>query len=523
VIVGAHGNGSAGSRPNGKRGSGMAGSPSGREAWSAAPGQAGAARQEAGSVARQEAGSAARVGAESSFSAGEGSPSAREAGLSFLREGGSPFRREGLLVRIAPFAVVAILAELSLILPPGPMSWWAAAASIILLAAAAGAVFLPWDRLPGWATVLVPLLYTASVLPLMLAVGGTTGGVGVVLLIPLVWTVLFHRAWESASVVASIVIVLFVISLEPDDALAADMFRRLLFWVLLASVLAIAAHGLRARIQRSQEASARLERRLRELSVLQDRDRIASSLQDTVVQRLFAAGLSLQSVGQLSGRPEVSRRIDAVVSNLDEAIRLLRESIFGLEHGLPDQALRRSILDVSSELTPALGVVPEITLDGPIDTAVPPRVASNLLDTLREVLSRSGSVARATRVAVAVVASGEEVSLTVTDNGSRWPARTADGLRLVTLRDRACRLGGTVEITTREPGSSSLIWRVPLITPSSAPLAAPANGEGNGNGKGAERPAVRGVRPSREPRAARGLTAAGQAGGPDHAGGRGSR
>jgi signal transduction histidine kinase len=515
MIVGAHGNGSAGSRPNGKRGSGMAGSLSGREAWSAAPRQAG--------PARQEAGPAARVGAGSSFSAGERSSLAREAGLSFLGEGGSPFRREGLLVRIAPFAVVAILAELSLILPPGPMSWWAAAASIILLAAAAGAVFLPWDRLPGWATVLVPLLYTASVLPLMLAVGGTVGGVGVVLLIPLVWTVLFHRAWESACVVASIVIVLFVISLEPDDAPAADMFRRLLFWVLLASVLAIAAHGLRARIQRSQEASARLERRLRELSVLEDRDRIASSLQDTVVQRLFAAGLSLQSVGQLSGRPEVSRRIDAVVSNLDEAIRLLRESIFGLEHGLPDQALRRSILDVSSELTPALGVVPEITLDGPIDTAVPPRVASSLLDTLREVLSRGGSVARATRVAVAVVASGEEVSLTVTDNGSRWPARTADGLRLVTLRDRACRLGGTVEITTREPGSSSLIWRVPLITPSSAPLAAPANGEGNGNGKGAERPAVRGVRPSREPRAARGLTAAGQAGGPDHAGGRGSR
>jgi len=466
----------------------MAGAPAGREAWSAALQPAGsAAPQQAGpappQAAPQQAGPAVRVGAGSSLAAGDGSPLAREAGLSSLREGGSPFRREGLLVRIAPFAVVAILAELSLVLPPGPASWWAAAASIILLAATAGAVFLPWDRLPGWATVLVPLLYTASVLPLMVAVGGSNGGIGVVLLIPLVWTVLFHRPWESACVVAAIVVVLLVISLVPDAAPAATVFRRLLFWGLLASVLAIAAHGLRARMQRSQEASARLERRLRELSVLQDRDRIASSLQDTVVQRLFAAGLSLQSVGQLSGRPEVSSRIDAVISNLDEAIRLLRESIFGLEHGLPEQALRRSILDVSSELTPALGVVPEVTLDGPIDTAVPPFVAASLLDTMREVLSRSGSVARATRVAVAVVASGEEVSLTVTDNGSRWPARTTDGLRLVTLRDRACRLGGTVEITTREPGSSSLTWRVPLITPPSAPLAAPANGTGSENGQ----------------------------------------
>ncbi len=364
--------------------------------------------------------------------------------------------------------MVAVLAELSLVLPPGPVSWWQAAVSVILLAATAGAVFLPWDRLPGWAPVAVPLLYTASVLPLMAAVGGTSGGIGVVLLIPLVWTVLFHRPWESACVVAGIVIVLFIISLEPDDAPAADMFRRLFFWVLLATVLAIAAHGLRARIRRSQEASARLEGRLRELSLLQDRDRIAGNLQDTVVQRLFAAGLSLQSVGQLSGRPEVSRRIDVVISNLDEAIRLLRQSIFGLEHGLPEQALRRSILDVSSELTPALGVVPEVTLDGPIDTAVPPPVAASLLDTLREVLSHSGSVVRATRVAVAVVASAEEVSLTVTDNGSRWPARAPDGLRLATLRDRAHWLDGTVEITSGEAGSSTLTWRVPLVTLPSA-------------------------------------------------------
>jgi signal transduction histidine kinase len=433
----------------------MAGSPSGREA---------------GSVAPREAGS--------SFTAGDRSPLAQEAGLPSTRESGSPFRWEGLLVRIAPFAVVAVLAELSLALPSGPPHWPEIAASVVLLAVTAGAVFLPWDRLPGWAPVIVPLLYTASVLPLMLAAGGSNGGIGVVLLIPLVWTVLFHRPWESACLMAAIVVVLLVISLVPDEAPAATIFRRLVFWGLLATMLAIAAHGLRARIQRSQEASVRLEQRLRELSVLQDRDRIASSLQDTVVQRLFAAGLSLQSVGQLSGRPEVSHRIDAVVSNLDEAIRLLRESIFGLEHGLPEQALRRSILDVSSELTPALGVVPEITLDGPIDTAVPPRVAASLLDTLRAVLSRSGFVARATRVAVAVVASGEEISLTVTDNGSRWPARTSDGLRLATLRDRACQLGGTVEITTREPGSSSLTWRVPLITPPPAPLAAPGNGNG---------------------------------------------
>jgi signal transduction histidine kinase len=378
----------------------------------------------------------------------------------------SPFHRDGLLIRIGPFAVVAVLAELSLVLPPGPRHPLEAWLSVGLFALTAGAVFLPWDRLPAWMPVIVPLLYTCSVLPVLLASGGTGSGIVVILFIPLVWTALFHRPWESACVVVGILLVLFIASLVPDEAPAAFIVRRLVFWGTLAAMIALAAHGLRARIQRSREATARLQGRLRELSIMHDRDRIASSLQDTVVQRLFAAGLSLQGIGLLAGLPEVSHRIDVVVHNLDEAIRLLRQSIFGLEHGLPEQGLRRSILDVSNELTPALGLVPEITLDGPIDTEVPPRVASHLLATLREALSRSGSAARATRVAVAVVAREDEVSLTVTDNGSRWSARTsADGLRLTNLRDRARRLGGTLEITGGGESSSKLVWRVPLTAP----------------------------------------------------------
>ena len=43
-----------------------------------------------------------------------------------------------------------------------------------------------------------------------------------------------------------------------------------------------------------------MQDRLREMSILADRDRIASSLHDTVVQRLFAAGLALQ--GRVAAR-----------------------------------------------------------------------------------------------------------------------------------------------------------------------------------------------------------------------------
>jgi hypothetical protein len=125
---------------------------------------------------------------------------------------------------VAPFAAVALLAQVSLALPPGPQSGSAVIASIVLLLATAGAFLLPWSRLPAWMSVLVPLLYTGSVLALILAAGATSG-VGAVILIPLIWTALFHRRWESACVVAAIVAVELVISLTPV-AVGNDVIAR---------------------------------------------------------------------------------------------------------------------------------------------------------------------------------------------------------------------------------------------------------------------------------------------------------
>jgi two-component system sensor histidine kinase DevS len=208
-----------------------------------------------------------------------------------------------------------------------------------------------------------------------------------------------------------------------------------------------------------------MQERLREMSILADRDRIAASLHDTVVQRLFASGLSLQSAaGLLGGQPDVASRIDQVVRDLDESITLLRQSIFAPAHEPPAPGLRRSILDVSRELTPWLGVVPEVTLEGPLDTAVPSPAARQLLRVLREGLAHSGAYAHATQVAVVVAADQETVTLTITDDGTRWAARTAgNGSTLPALRARARQLGGTVA-TESATGQTRLIWRAPLRT-----------------------------------------------------------
>jgi signal transduction histidine kinase len=386
---------------------------------------------------------------------------------------GPALRRDGLLARIAPFAALALLAEASLALPPGPVSTPDAILSALILAVAAALVALvPWDRLPDWCDVAVPLLYTASVFPLIQAAGGEYAGIMLILLSPIIWAALYHSPWESAIVSAAALTVVLAISLVDGTISGAVLARRMIAWAALAAMIAVAGHGLRARIRRSRQQTALVQERLREMSILADRDRIASSLHETVVQRLFASGLSLQgTIGLLGGRPDAARRIDQVVEDLDESITLLRQSIFDPARRAPGPGLRRSILDVSCELTPWLGVVPEVTLEGPLDTAVPPRAARQLLGVLREGLTRSGACAQATQVAVAVATDHEAVTLTITDDGTQWSARPAgDGLILPALSTRARLLGGTVATECAASGEIRLIWRAPLrALPSGAP------------------------------------------------------
>ncbi len=369
---------------------------------------------------------------------------------------GFPFRGPGLLTRAVPFAVVAVLAEVSLALPgPGVQSTPAMIASIAGLLATAALFALPWRRLPGWATVLIPLTYTGSVLALILAAGATSG-VGIVILVPLVWTALFHRRWESACIVVAIVAVEVITSLVPVADADAVIARRVLLWAALGTLISVATHGLRDRIAYSQRESAQLQEQLREVTVQQDRDRIAAGLQDEVIQRIFAAGMALQSAASLSTQPGVRQRVGAAADDLDQVLRLLRDTVFGLEKRLRDRGLRREILDLCGDISPA----PEVSFSGPVDGALHPGTGTWLVQLLRETLVVIGPDAVPASIGVTT---DDEACLTVIEATARphaadvdWAAREPAG-----LQQRAAQAGASIDIEPI-PGGVRYALRLPL-------------------------------------------------------------
>ncbi len=366
----------------------------------------------------------------------------------------SPFDRPGLLARVAPFAIVAMLAEASLALPPGIRSPPAAAASLVLLLATAAAFLLPWSRLPAWMPVMVPLLYTGSVLALILATGPTSGA-GTAVLIPLVWTALFHRRWESACVVAAIVVTMVITSLTPVAVPGSVIARRVLLWASLGALISVAAHGLRDRIRRSQEERERLQARLRELSVMEDRDRIAAEIKDKVIQRIFAAGLSLQGVATLTDEPEVRSRVGATVEELDRVVRILRDSVYGFERRLHDRGLRREVLHLCAGLPSA----PELSFAGPVDGALQPGARIQLLDVLRETLDLLGRHSAAARIAI--TASDDSCVTVVETEPPPGTGAGEAGPDFSGIRDRAAHSGIRLDIEPL-PSGTRLALKIPF-------------------------------------------------------------
>ncbi|MEO3779675.1 GAF domain-containing sensor histidine kinase [Micromonospora sp. B11E3] len=207
-----------------------------------------------------------------------------------------------------------------------------------------------------------------------------------------------------------------------------------------------------------ERARGQEEREL--LVVLEDRERIARDLHDVVIQRLFATGLQLQSAAPMATRPEVAKRINAAVDDLDDTIRDIRRTIFELRTPM-SAALRTEIREAVDVAAASLGFRPTLELTGPIDSAVPDSIRPDVTAVLRESLSNAVRHAEASRVAVAVRVEAGWVAVTVTDDGRGCAPDAARG-GLVNLRERAERHGGKFEVCPASPRGTRLHWTVPL-------------------------------------------------------------
>jgi two-component system sensor histidine kinase DevS len=199
-------------------------------------------------------------------------------------------------------------------------------------------------------------------------------------------------------------------------------------------------------------------------SILADeRERIARDLHDTVMQRLFATGLSLQSLARRCERTEISEALTHAANDLDGIIGDIRSAVFRLDGGTTGGAdLRRRVEALIDETSRTFDLCPTLRLEGPLDTSVPAHVSEHAVAVLRETIANAARHSGTTRLHVIVAADVDRLQLQVVDDGTGLTAFRKGGRGLRDLLGRATSVGGTFQLEQGEPRGCIATWTAPL-------------------------------------------------------------
>jgi signal transduction histidine kinase len=213
--------------------------------------------------------------------------------------------------------------------------------------------------------------------------------------------------------------------------------------------------------------NARLYEHSRELSVMQERSRLARELHDAVTQKLFSIRAHTRAAAVLAGRePGDASRVRAEIEVVDalaaEAHAELRAIIDGLAPpdldaaGLAESLRRYAVLAGRAHGVPVAFTATELP---PLATGVEAALYRVAQEALHNALRHSG----AATIGLCLSRVGRRVILEVSDDGRGFmPEAPSSGFGLASMAERAAAAGG--KLTIRSGASGTLVrMTVPVV------------------------------------------------------------
>jgi signal transduction histidine kinase len=196
---------------------------------------------------------------------------------------------------------------------------------------------------------------------------------------------------------------------------------------------------------------------------MDDRARIARDLHDHVIQRLFGAGLSLQTLASSEANAVTRAQLMKEVGALDEAIADIRTAIFAMSapSDVSRPSLRHRVLDLVGDLGTRLGLRARVSFGGPVDLLVAPAVVDDVLAVVREGLTNVAKHANASTAEVSIEIDDLGLTIELRDDGDGVDGTATRSSGTANLRQRAQAHGGAMELVALEPAGTMLRWSVP--------------------------------------------------------------
>ena len=216
-----------------------------------------------------------------------------------------------------------------------------------------------------------------------------------------------------------------------------------------------------SRIAGAAVQTERLQARLRNVAILEERQRIARDLHDSVIQDLFAVGLGLQSLSSRLSDEDATHLLNDSVDRLDFSVNALRDYIFELKQSphtlLP---LGERLQELVSRMGSAYPARVRLTIEEV--AAEPTSNDEDLLLLASEALSNALRHSNATSVEVTLNVTDEASILEVRDDGTGFEVeRQSRGMGLANMRARSVSLGGELTVTTSPGEGTTILVRLP--------------------------------------------------------------
>jgi signal transduction histidine kinase len=215
--------------------------------------------------------------------------------------------------------------------------------------------------------------------------------------------------------------------------------------------------------------NARLRGQAEQFAVLEERQRLARELHDSVTQSVYGVTLLAEAVAGLLAAGDQERavnRLGRLQETAQDALKEMRLLVFELRPPVLDKEGLVAALQNRLELVEARGgLQTELSVQG--ERRLPIETEEELYHIAQESLNNALKHARAKRVKVHLWMSERSVHLEVEDDGQGFdPRLTAkSGMGISTMRERAQRIGGDLMIDTTPGGGTKVSVEIRDLRP----------------------------------------------------------
>ena len=245
-----------------------------------------------------------------------------------------------------------------------------------------------------------------------------------------------------------------------------DIFL-LLYYTALNFILIYVVVYLNSREESQTSEIVELQRELRELAVVEERNRIAREIHDGLGANLSSVVLQADYLAEQTDDRALLKEIGELKSTVEESIDELRRSVSMMRAGLTLAPALEDLCASFHERARDLEV--QYSSIGK-ERKVHPDCQLAVFRVLQEALSNAHRHAEASTVTVEVVYHDDRVELTARDNGRGFdPGQPRAGhFGLLHMEERARRVGGSVTVSSQPGKGTEVRLRVPVDGPEGA-------------------------------------------------------